>query len=191
MITDQEIYAWTPEVGDRIEVVFSDRHIHCRGVLVAKQGDTRFLHCDGYQARYPSPHWSPEWTVSFRADQVRRETTAADHLEIALSLLEKPKFGWFTSKAQKERHEVTQKAIYAMVGHLRAQTPPVNVADQIMEVTEDGIRRGDRVNIAVLEGGGKGVFAGTFVAEYKDRRHVLYDNGAPAAYPIAQVTAAK
>jgi len=191
MISDEELYAQNPDVGDRIEVVFSDGHIHCRGVLVAKEGDTRYLHCDGFPAKYPTPHWFDDWTASFRHDQVRRETSSADHLEIALSLLDKPKFGWFTSKAQKERHAVTQKAVYAMVRHLRSQTPPINVADQIMEVTEEGIRRGDRVNIAVLEGGGKGVFAGTFIAEYKGRRHVRYDSGAAAAYPKAQVTARK
>ena len=103
-----------------------------------------------------------------------------------MNSLRKPSFGWFNRDARKAQHEITEQAIYAMVRHMR--TKPVNVADQIKEVTDDGIRRGDRIKIAVLEGGGKGVYPGTFVAEYKGFRHVIYDSGSRVGYPSAQIT---
>jgi hypothetical protein len=192
MTREREIHEANPDVGDRIEVFFSDGHVHARGVLVAKtenpfRDPTCFLHMDAIGTLN-------EWPATFRKDQVRRERSMGNHLARIVQRLTTPgepkrrRFFWERRDVKAEGlSEVDVESARAVAHYLDKIQPPANVADQIFTETTDGLKRGDRVRIYIADRNETGV--GTFVAEYKGLRHVIFESGGSTAYPKGDVTA--
>jgi len=186
MLSEREMHDWSPEVGDRIEVILSSGQTHAHGVFVVRMDGRMFLHCDG-------SYGGKEWPATFRPDQVRREYSIADRLSIAVRRLtttaapERQRRFWQRRDERAEaQREVDIETARAVIHHLATLHPPVNVADQIITDTADGVSRGDRVNIFIADRNTTG--AGVFVAEYKGLRHVIFDGGGATAYPKGDVT---
>ncbi len=192
MLSDKEMYDWSPSVGDRIEVILSSGHVHARGWLIARDSERCFLHCDGIKG-LPGYPGMEEWTATFRPDQVRREQTPADNLEKVVWRLtreDKPITRWWRSKKDDPRQrELDLATAYAVISQYRSMHQPVNIADQIITETDDGLTPGDQVRIFIRERNETGF--GTFVAEFRGKRHVIFVSGGPAAYPKEDVTPKK